>query len=556
MTQFIKKCKLEILLFLAASLMWAGVATGLSFLTQYITQTVMDGKVELLPVIICLVTVYWFLDMLSDFAASHSAVMLRSKISMLFRNALVRRIERCRPEEKENNGDAHYLSMLNNDVSEVERSYLTGILMVIQQILCLIFSLGATIFIEPKLAVITVLLSVFPIVVPKLLQKPLEKLNREALQSKSEYINLLKDLLEGFLTLKIFRRYNEFNTYHDTSNFQMYQKTLHSYKWKRIAMSLSYGMGNMVVLTSWVLGAAFVLWGSISLPQMIALTSLMAVVAGPFQIISEYYTEIIAGRAIKNDLLDFLNEDEDNTYLYSDSRIECLELQNVSVIRNDTAILSGINFTMHAGEKVCLVGSSGSGKTTILKAIAGIYSVQKGSVQINSTKYDCPDSLTHPKILYLPQETVVFSASIKNNISLFRNCKNHVIIEAIRKAGLADWFRQSGRNVERMLQKENANLSGGELRRLDFARAMVEPAEILLFDEPTSGLDAMHSRNIMDQICSTDGKAAVVATHNLGEENIRRFDRVYVVHQGTILACGTPEEILHDDAFLSLQQGD
>ena len=100
-------------------------------------------------------------------------------------------------------GNAHYLSILNNNVATVETEYVHGILMVVFQVFSLVFALIATTLIQPIMTVVVIALCVIPLFVPKLLKKKLEKLNREALSSKAKYLEFLNEFLEGFQTIKI-----------------------------------------------------------------------------------------------------------------------------------------------------------------------------------------------------------------------------------------------------------------------------------------------------------------------------------------------------------------
>lgn len=282
MKRFVWKCKKELALFLSTNCIWAAIGISLAYILELITDTAMNRVEGRIALIILLSILYLIFDTAFEFLSSHSEVLLRTKISFFMRNALVRRIQRCSVEEKEKVGDAHYLSMLNNNVGEVESEYVHGILMVVFQLFSLVFALIATTLIQPVLTLILIVLCILPIFVPRLLKAKLEKVNRDALDARASYLNFLNELLEGFLTIKIFARQREVNRFHDEKNSQTTKKIQRNFKWKRLSMSLSYGMGNMVVLGAWVLGVIFTLSGSIDLPELVALTTLMNMVAGPF----------------------------------------------------------------------------------------------------------------------------------------------------------------------------------------------------------------------------------------------------------------------------------
>lgn len=284
-------------------------------------------------------------------------------------------------------------------------------------------------------------------------------------------------------------------------------------RWKRVSMCLSYGMGNMVVLGAWVAGMIFALAGSIDFPQLIALTSLMNMVAGSFQIISEYYAGIISGHAIAEDLIKFIDSGaEEQSYKSYEENINSVELDNISIVRDGHSILNNVHFSADHGQKICVIGSSGSGKSTLLKALAGIADIQEGSLRINHVSVEKNRGLTHRNLLFLAQSTILFSTTIRDNVTLFKEMPGHAVEGAIHKAGMTEWLKRAGGDINRAFEKSSVNLSGGEQRRIDFARTLMEDAEVLLFDEPTAGLDTFHARNIMEQICAMSNRIIVVAT--------------------------------------------
>lgn len=554
---YLKKCKKETFFFLASNIAWAGVSVSLAFLLQSITDTAMGHQTKSMYIVIGLAVLYLLADVLLDFTSSYTGTVLRKKLSQLLRNSVVERIFTCSIEEKDEKGDAHYLSLLNNNIDAIETEYIYGILMVIAQVFSLIFALIATTLIQPIMTVIVIVLCALPVFIPRLLKNKLEKTNREALSKRAEYLDFLNDIMEGFQTIKIFGSETEVNAHHKKRNAKITKIMKYSLMWKRVSMSLSYGMGNVVVIGAWIVGGIFVFKGSIAVPQLIALTTLMNMIAGPFQIISEYYAEIVSGNAILNDILLFINSGNSaSEYKSNDPVINSLSLDGVSVIKNESYILKNASLSIKKGQKIAVIGSSGSGKTTLLKVIAGILHADEGRLSINDRELNNNDNLSHRDILYIAQNTVVFSATIGENVTLFKDDKEAVVGSAIDKAGLSSWYQRTGCKVDTTIDKSSISLSGGELKRLDFARTIVGSRDVVLFDEPTSGLDQYHARNIMDRLLDSDDQTVMIATHNLAEDNISKFDYVYLIEQGEIIAHDYPKNIIMNKKYQALFKGE
>lgn len=555
MISYLKKCKKEIVFFIFANMVWAAIGISLAYLLGFIMDTAINNTPNRILIIIIGACLYIAMDAMFEFLSNYSEILLRTRISMLIRDALVRRIQRSSVEEKEANGDAYYLSMFNNNVTEIDNNYIHGILMVVFQVFSLVFALVATTSIQPEMTMIILILCILPIFVPKILKTKLENINREAVAAKATYLNFLNEWLEGFLSIKIFNSENVVNSYHDKQNRQTTKTLQKNSRWRRFSMSLSYGMGNMVVVGAWAVGAVFAVKGSITIPELVELTTLMNMVAGPFQIISEYYAGIVSGRAVAKDLLDYIGSENDNqAFNSSESSIEKIELKNIDVVRDQVKLLNGFNFAVKNNMKIAVIGRSGSGKTTALKAIAGIVNINSGNICINDYEVNNKGGLTHKDIIYLPQHTVVFSASIKENISMFKETTEEEVINAIRLSGLSEWFSNLGNDIYKKIEKSSINLSGGELRRLEFARILISNPKVILFDEPTSGLDFQNSQNIMSQICSMKDKLIVVSTHDVSKCNLERFDYIYVVDSGNVIAEGAPCDIIQSESYRLLRK--
>lgn len=547
MYKVIKQCKKEVVVFLITNIIWAGVGITLAFILGFITETALNNISGRQNLIIILCVMYVLLDMGFEFAANYSQILLRTKIIRIIRDKIVERIQACSVEEKEENGDAYYLSLINNNVQELDSSYIYGILMIIFQVVSLIFALVATITIQPVLTLIIVIFSALPLIIPKLLRKKLEKFNREAMAAKSKYLNFLNEFLEGFVLLKVFDRKSEILKRHGIINNNTTETVNKNAKWKRASMSISYGMGNFVIVGAWAIGIIFVLNGSINLPQLISLTTLMNMVAGPFQIISEHYAGIVSGKAIKEDLFSFINSAvTSNKILKND--IKEIELIDVSVEKKEKFILRKINMKITEGDKIAIIGRSGSGKSTLLKVIAGIVQPKQGKIKVNN-KLAVTINLIGNGVKYFPQQTVIFSGTIAENVTIFKNKINVSIKNIIKNAGLSQWLNNYNDDVDQYIEKANSNLSGGELKRMDFARILLDEGNVLLLDEPTSGLDMHYSDKIMETICSEKNKTVLVATHDISAKNLKRFDKIFYIENGNIVLEGNSAEVLDSKEY-------
>lgn len=557
MRVFLKKCRKDIAVFLFVTFVWTGVNVTQAFLLEYISETALEGISGRLGIIIAWALGYIVLESALEFVFNCTELNVRSKISALFRNALVQRILECSVEEKESKGDGYYLAMVNDQVNEVESDYIAGLLDVTCQMFFLIFALAATTSIQPMMTLIVIVLCVLPLAVPKLFGKRLESTKRDSVAAKSRYIDLLNELMAGFTGLKIFGRSDDVSRYHGKANEDTRKRVLRGRVWQRMSMSASYGLGNLVVLGAWVFGVIFAVAGTITVPEMIALTSLMNLVAGPFQIISENYSGILSGRAVVKDLEAFLESGGHGADSYkSDAEtVSSIALSHGTVVRDGRKILDNVSVQLDSGKKICVAGASGSGKSTLLRTMAGILEMQDGELSVNGESVTGKPGLTHPELLYLTQDTTIFSASIGDNVSLFRKMPEERLRKSLLRSGLGDWFRSTGNRLDKVLEKNSAKLSGGEQRRFDFARILAEDRKILLFDEPTAGLDAANARNIMEQIAAMDGCMVMVATHDLDEENIRRFDEVYIMENGTTILHGTPDFVLASRQYQELKSG-
>lgn len=232
--------------------------------------------------------------------------------------------------------------------------------------------------------------------------------------------------------------------------------------------------------------------------------------------------------------------------------VEIKEVKGAIEFRNVTfgyvegkPVLKGISFKIRPGEKVAIVGGTGSGKSTILKLIPRFYDPWSGQVLIDGIdvrKVKLSSLRRHIGIVH--QDVFIFSGTIKDNIAYGKpNAKMDEIIEAARIAGIHDFISQLPKGYETPVAERGITLSGGQRQRIAIARAILMNPEILLLDDPTSNLDAETEVRVVEALKKLiEDRTAIIVTQRLS--TLKLADRILVLDKGEIVEDGTHEELL------------
>jgi len=222
-----------------------------------------------------------------------------------------------------------------------------------------------------------------------------------------------------------------------------------------------------------------------------------------------------------------------------------VRLENVHVRYGDRAALRGIDLAFRAGETVALVGESGAGKSTVAQLLLRFVDPTEGRVLLDGV-----DARTialgslRSHVAYVPQETVVFADTVRENVACGAALGEEAILRAAREAHAIQWIERLPGGLDAELGERGANLSGGERQRLGIARALARNARVLVLDEATSALDAENDALLQEAFARALGgdRIGVIISHRLA--SLRGVDRVVVLEAGRVVEEGRPEELL------------
>ena len=231
-----------------------------------------------------------------------------------------------------------------------------------------------------------------------------------------------------------------------------------------------------------------------------------------------------------------------------------IEFQHISFnypSRPDFNVLKDVNFKVEAGQTVALVGSSGSGKTTIASLILRFYDPSGGTLTIDGVDTRSY-SLTElrKKIALVPQDVILFAGSIRDNIAYGKpNATESEIEEAARKANAYQFIESFPDKFNTLVGERGIQLSGGQRQRIAIARAVLKNPSILILDEATSSLDSESERLVQEALDKLMvGRTSVVIAHRLA--TIRNADKIVVLQSGTVQESGTHQELIQNEAGL------
>jgi ATP-binding cassette subfamily B protein len=225
-----------------------------------------------------------------------------------------------------------------------------------------------------------------------------------------------------------------------------------------------------------------------------------------------------------------------------------IEFKNVTFKHNgaDTPIFNKLNLKIKPGEKVGLVGHSGSGKTTFTRLLMRFSDIQSGEILIDGQNIaNVTQEDLHTQIAYVPQEPLLFHRSIRENIAYGRLEAEQAAIEATAKMASASEFIDTlPQGYDTLVGERGVKLSGGQRQRIVIARAMLKNAPILALDEATSALDSESEILIQDALWKLmENRTAIVIAHRLS--TIQKMDRIVVMDDGKITEQGSHQELIN-----------
>lgn len=502
---------------------------------------------SLTPILIVMVIVY-IIHSLCTFLQSKLSAILSQNIVARMRKDLFSCIVNLPIKYLDMNSHGDIMSRMTNDVENISTTVSQSMSSLFSGILTIIGTVVMMVALCPQLAVLSCVTVILTIAATKFLSKAMRVFFRKRQVLLGQLNGNVEEMVTGYKTVVAYNRQQAVVSDFDGVSDELTKVGI-------IAEILGGSMGpvmNVINNIGFVIIAAFGGYFAINHIISIGVISAFIVYAKqfgrPIDELAQIYGQIqtaIAGAERVFAVMDEPLEDKSGDKTM-DNLKGVIKFENVNFsYTDDKQVLYDFNLEVKAGHKVALVGSTGSGKTTVVNLLMHFYDVDSGRIlidDVNIKDIDC-DNLRKNTAIVL-QDTVLFADSVKNNLKYSNSeATDEQMYEAARMSNCDNMIRKLPDKYDTKLMSEGENISQGQRQLLSIARAFLAQPKILILDEATSSVDTRTEKHIQDAMVKLmKNRTSLIIAHRLS--TIQDADLIVVMDEGRIVETGNHSELL------------
>ncbi len=446
---------------------------------------------------------------------------------------------------------AGYLSALTNDAASIETNYLAQMLAMITKAVTFIGALLLMCRYSLLMTAIAAGLTVLPMIASLLTGNRLQAVENRVSERNGEFTAALSDCLAGFNVVKNFKAEREIFRLFAQSNKALEHEKFTGRRIKMLVGMIGAVTGIFAQLGVFIAGVYLSMKGGSMTPGAVVLfVNLMNFIISPIAELPGLLACRKAALGLVDKLAAALERSSSREGSETLNRLEHgIRLENVSfAYEPGKTVLHGINAEFEAGKAYALVGGSGSGKSTLLNLLMAAETNYSGHILADGIELsDISTESLYGTMAAIQQNVFVFNASIKDNVSMFRDFPKTEMDEAIARAHLGALIRERGEDY--LCGENGSGLSGGEKQRISIARSLLKKSSVLLADEVTAALDAQTAHRVSNDILDLQGITRIVVTHTLEESLLRRYDKIFVLRGGRIEEAGSFADLMANKGY-------
>lgn len=501
----LKKARYKILISICISIFVTGSRIILPKLLNLIidkaqNQQIIKNVIELSLLYLCLAVGSSCLKIV----LGNIYVSIKKEIGMYYRENVLEKLPLLSGKFFSNIKSGDLYSLYESDIYKIENLGIDFFLDILGEMLTIVFSLMLLFLIDVKMALILVILEIFLIIIQRLYSKRIANKTKEARKKfgkvsdiVQEYINNITNIILSkstmFLSKKIFKEQEEM---------------IEQEKELEYIVNINGGIGEIFtgIITIFIYGygAYKIIQKELTVGNLIAMQQYVWMILGPSIFLLRANVKLNQSMISVQRIYEFMEEPILNTNRDGKEidEITSVQFNDCYFKYDDKYIFNGISFKVEKGESIAIVGENGSGKTTIIKLLYGLWSVEKGQIYINETIdiRELDISKIRNKMGIVSQDVFIFDDSIYNNITLGKKIDNNIVWEILSDVGLESFINELPDGLETVVGEKGAKLSGGQRQKIAIARVLLDEVDVLILDEATSALDISTQKYLVKRL--------------------------------------------------------
>ena len=527
-----------------------------STLTPYLIKIAVDdylslGKYDDFIYVICFMLFNLILTVVFMFLFSFYANLLGQNVVYDLRVKLFKHILDFKMAYFDKSSVGRLVTRAVNDMETIASIFSQGLFMIVADLLQMLLVIIVMLALSWKLSLTIFVILPFILFATRQFQKSMKVAFNDVRSEVSNLNSFVQERLTGMKIVQLFNRekieYENFVKINEKHKKAWLKTVWYNSIFFPIAeLSTSITVGLIV----WYGGLNVVLKDTeITLGIIFLFIQLSQMLFRPLRQIADKFNTLQMGMVAANrvfKIIDTKSKISNNGKLSADSLKGNIQFKNIKFYYNKGEdVLKDISFNVKSGEKVAIVGATGSGKTTIVNLLTRFYDAQKGSIKLDEIDIKNIDiSSLRSKIALVLQDVFLFADSLLNNITLWNNSISFDnVIGAAKKMGIHDFIMSLPDGYNYNVKERGVMLSQGQRQLISFLRAYLKNPSILILDEATSSIDSNSEELIQNAILKiTENKTSIIIAHRLS--TILNSDRILVMDKGILVESGSHKELI------------
>ena len=447
------------------------------------------------------------------------------------------------------------ISRATSDIEETQMIFGMGLNLGIQSILQMIGVFVGFLLFSFELSIILLIAFVSSLTISYFIAKKLKPIFLETRESFGELTSTIRENIVGAEVVRMFSTQDKERQKFQKNNKRFYNASVDSVKFNSLYMPLVFVVIGFMTIITFFLGGMWYIEGKMTLNVIITLISYIAALGFPLMMLGQImlvYVQADAALTRVREILDSAPEIEDSPdAIPLKSAKGEIVFENVSFgYTSEHRILKDISFKIPEGKKLAILGTTGSGKSTIINLIPRFYEINDGAIKIDNIdirNYFLKDLRSN--IGLVSQETYLFNKSIADNIAYGKKDATHEeIVEAAKIAELHGFITSLPEGYNSIVGERGTRLSGGQKQRLSIARALIVKPKILVFDDSTSSVDVETEFKIQEALMKImKGTTTIIITQRIS--TIRNADLILILDRGRVVGLGNHKELIESNVL-------